>query len=165
MISNEKTIKVLVKKGLQKFGSLRFKSELNCIPLKNIDWKFKSENKVWITGIKGKVLVRGTRQFDKDKVEFANANLLKKPDGYYLKITCYLNKEDIKQINKNNTILGLDFGIKTNITTSEGKKIDISIKESDQLKSLQKKIQRQKKGSNNRYKTILKLRKAYQKQT
>lgn len=165
MISNEKTIRSLVKKGLQKFGSLKFKSELNCIPLKGMDWHFKSDNKIKIMGVSGKVLVYGTKQFDKDKVEFANANLLNKPNGYYLKITCYLNKEDLKQHKKNDKILGLDFGIKTNITTSEGEKINISIKESDQLKALQKKLQRQKKGSNNRYKTIKKLKIAYQKQT
>lgn len=35
MISNEKTIRSLVKKGLQKHGNLKFKSELNCIPLTN----------------------------------------------------------------------------------------------------------------------------------
>lgn len=165
MISNEKTIRTLVKKGLQKFGSLKFKSELNCIPLKGMDWHFKSDNKIKIMGVSGKVLVHGTKQFDKDKVEFANANLLKKPNCYYLKITCYLNKEDLKQQKKTDKNLGLDFGIKTNITTSEGEKIDISVKESDQLKALQKKLQRQKKGSNNRYKTIKKLKIAYQKQS
>ena len=35
MISNEKTIKNLIKKGLQKHGGLKFKSELTCIPLTN----------------------------------------------------------------------------------------------------------------------------------
>jgi len=59
MISNEKTIRTLVKKGIQKHGSLKFKSELSCIPLKGMDWKFKSFNKVWIMGVKGSVLVRG----------------------------------------------------------------------------------------------------------
>ena len=34
MISNQKTIISLVKKGIQKYGNLQFKSELNCIPLK-----------------------------------------------------------------------------------------------------------------------------------
>ena len=93
MISNQKAIISLVKRGIQTHGNLKFKSELNYIPLKNIDWKFKSENKVWITGIKGKLLVRGTNQFNKDEVEFANANLIRKPDGYYLKITTYIDKE------------------------------------------------------------------------
>ena len=60
MISNEKTIRSLVKKGLQKHGGLKFKSELNCIPLKNMDWSFKSVNKVKLMGVTGKVLVRGT---------------------------------------------------------------------------------------------------------
>jgi len=165
MISNEKTIRALVKRGLQTHGSLKFKSELNCIPLKTGDWKFKSENKIKVMGISGKLLVRGINQFDKDKVEFANANLLRKPDGYYLKITCYINKEDLNKENKIEKEIGLDFGIKTNITTSEGKKVDISIEESDQLKLLQQKMQRQKKGSNNRYKTLKRLRIAYQKQS
>ena len=50
MISNEKTIMTLVKKGLQKHGNLKFKSELNCIPLKQYGttYKFKSFNKVKI---------------------------------------------------------------------------------------------------------------------
>lgn len=165
MISNEKTIRALIKKGLQTHGSLKFKSELNCIPLKSGDWKFKSENKIKVMGISGKLLVRGIKQFDKDKVEFANANLLRKPDGYYLKITCFINKKDLNKENKIKKEIGLDFGIKTNITTSEGEKVDISIEESDQLKVLQKKLQRQKKGSNNRYKTLKRLRIAYQKQT
>ena len=59
MISNEKTIRTLVKKGLQKHGNLKFKSELSCVPLKGMDWKFKSMQKVWIMGVKGQILVRG----------------------------------------------------------------------------------------------------------
>lgn len=59
MISNEKTVRSLVKKGLQKHGSLKFKSELNCIPLKGMDWKFTSANKIYLMGVKGRMLVRG----------------------------------------------------------------------------------------------------------
>lgn len=95
MISNEKTIKTLVKNGLQTHGSLKFKSELNCIPLKGMDWNFKSENKLKIMGISGRVLVRGTKQFDRNNTEFANANLIKKLNGYYLKITAYSDKTNI----------------------------------------------------------------------
>lgn len=164
MISNEKTIRALVKKGLQKHGSLKFKSELNCIPLKNMDWKFKSANKVWIMGIKGKILVRGTKQFP-DNCEFANANLLKKPNGYYLKITTYINNEDIEETKTNGKEIGLDFGIKNNITTSEGEKLNISVRESDRLKKLQRELHRRVKGSKNRNKTIKLIRKAYQRQT
>jgi putative transposase len=162
MISNEKTIQTMFKRKFQeKYSSLKFKSEINCIPLKQYknSYVFKSFNKVKIAGISGKILVRGTKQIPAD-AEFANANLIHKPDGYYLKVTCYLSKGSIKQ-KQNNKELGLDFGIKTSITTSDSKKIDISIQESEHLKKLQKNLQRKIKGSKNRYKNILAIRKAY----
>ena len=162
MISNEKTIRALVKKGLQKYGSLQFKSELDCIPLKNTDWSFKSTRKVWIMGIKGQLLVRGVDQWN-GEVEFANANLLKKPNGYYLKVTAYIDKGKEKKQKKNGKEIGLDFGVKTAITTSEGEKIEVQVRESDQLKKLQKEMFRRQKGSNNRRQTIKKINKAYQK--
>lgn len=95
--------------------------------------------------------------------EYANASLLKKPDGYYLKVTSYINKNKMPKTMTNGREIGLDFGIKTNITTSEGEKFDVSVEESERLKKLQRKISRQKKGSNNRYKTIKKIRREYQK--
>lgn len=95
--------------------------------------------------------------------EFANANLIHKPDGFYLYVTTYVSKDNFKSKQTNGKDIGLDFGIKTNITTSEGEKIGISIGESDQVKALQRKLERQRKGSNNRYKTIKKLRVSYQK--
>ena len=162
MISNEKTIRSLVKKGLQKHGGLKFKSELNCIPLKNMDWSFKSANKVKLMGVTGKILVRGVDQIPKG-CEFANANLLKKPDGFYLKVTCYQNKEDVEEQETNGKEIGLDFGIKTNITTSEGEKLDVSVQESDRLKMLQREMQRRVKGSKNRNKTIKLIQREYQK--
>lgn len=160
MISNEKTIKTLIAKGLQKHGSLQFKSELDCIPLKNIDWRIKPNSRIRVSGIKKALLVHGMKQLPKD-CEFANANLIKKSDGYYLKVTAYIDKEKEKKQNKNGKEIGLDFGVKTSITTSEGDKIDISIGESDQTKALQRKLERQAKGSNNRWKTIKKLRVSY----
>lgn len=164
MISNQKTIISLVKRGFQKYGNLQFKSELNCIPLKQYgnSYVFKSFNKVRISGISGKLLVRTGNQLQ-NVDELANANLIKKPDGYYLKVTAYINKENFKEKPSNGKEIGLDFGIKTNITTSEGEKIDISVEESDRLKKLQKELFRRTKGSNNRYKTIKKIQREYQK--
>ena len=164
MISNEKTIASLVKNKFQKFGQLQFKSELNCIPLKQYgnSYVFKSFNKVRISGISGKLLVRTGNQLQ-NVDELANANLIKKPDGYYLKVTAYINKENFKEKPSSGKEIGLDFGIKTNITTSEGEKLDISIEESERLKKLQKQLFRKIKGSNNRYKTIKKIQREYQK--
>lgn len=90
---------------------------------------------------------------------------MKKPNGYYLKITTYINKKDIEETKTNGKEIGLDFGIKNNITTSEGEKLDISVRESDRLKKLQRELHRRVKGSKNRNKTIKLIRKAYQKQT
>ena len=164
MISNEKTIIRLVKNKKQKHGNLRFKSELTCIPLKQygITYKFKSQNKIKIQGIHDDIRINGGKQLEFVD-EFANANLIQKPNGYYIQITTYTNKskENNKQ-NNNNKEVGLDFGIKTNITTSEGEKIDVSVEESERLKKLQREMFRRTKGSNNRYKTIRLLKKEYQ---
>ena len=55
----------------------------------------------------------------------------------------------------------MDFGIKSNITTSEGEKIDVSIGESGRLKKLQRQLSRRVKGSNNRHKTINLIQREY----
>lgn len=164
MISNQKTIISLVKKGLQKHGNLQFKSELNCIPLKQygISYKFKSFNKIKIQGISGNVLIRTGNQLQ-NVDELANANLIKRPDGYYLKVTTYINKENFKTQKTNGKEIGLDFGIKTNITTSDGEKLDVYVEESERLKKLQKQLFNKVKGSNNRYKTIKSIQREYQK--
>ena len=93
--------------------------------------------------------------------ELANANLVKKADGYYLKVTCFINKENFHEQPKNGKEIGLDFGIKTNLTTSEGEKLDVSIGESDRLKRLQREMFRRVKGSNNRHKTIKLIQREY----
>lgn len=53
-----------------------------------------------------------------------------------MKVTAYINKENFKEITTNGKEIGLDFGIKTNITTSEGEKLDVYVEESDRLKRL-----------------------------
>lgn len=128
MISNEKTIKQLVWKRHQKYGRLKFKSEVNCIPLKQYknSYVFKSFHKVRISGISGKLFVNGTQQFlGFANVEIANANLVRRANGYFLYITTFWNRKDLKQIKRNGQDLGIDFGCQTNLTLSNGKKIDI----------------------------------------
>ena len=161
---NERAIASLVKNKFQKHGQLQFKSELNYIPLKQYGntYVFKSFNKVRVSGVSGRLLVKTGGQLQVAD-ELANANLIKKPDGYYLKVTCFINKENFKEQKKNGKEIGLDFGIKTNITTSEGEKLDVSVEENDRLKKLQKQMFRKIKGSNNRHKTIMLIQREYQK--
>ena len=59
--------------------------------------------------------------------------------------------------------IGLDFGIKSSITTSEGEKLDVCVEESERLKKLQRELFRRVKGSNNRHKTIKLIQREYQK--
>lgn len=162
MMQNEKTIASLIKNGHQIHGSLQFKSELTCIPLRQykMNYEFKSCNKVRIQGIRGQILVRGGDQL-RNVDELANANLIKRADGYYLKVTTFTNKENFKEKPKNGKEIGLDFGIKTNLTTSEGEKVDVTVGESDRLKKLQREMFRRQKGSNNRCKTINLIQREY----
>ena len=80
-----------------------------------------------------------------------------------MKVTAFINKENFKAQKKNGKEIGLDFGIKTNLTTSEGEKLDVSIEESERLKKLQRELFRRVKGSNNRHKTIKLIQREYQK--
>ena len=85
--------------------------------------------------------------------------------GVHLKVTCYVNKEKLRGASSNGREIGLDFGIHTNITTSEGEKLDVSVEESERLKRLQRKLSRQEKGSNGRYRTVRSIQRQYLKLT
>ena len=56
-------------------------------------------------------------------------------------------KNEEKKDTENKPDIGIDFGIKTAITTSQGEKFDISVREQERLKGLQRKLARQLKGS------------------
>jgi putative transposase len=153
------------KKG-RKIGKLKFKSSYNSIELAQykMTHQITGRNRFRINGIKTSLFVRGLDQITPE-YEFANAKLVRKPSGIYIKLTAYKFiglKEDTKS---RGTIkeVGLDYGIKTNITTSDGEKFNISVEETDRLKRLQRRIFKAKKGSNNRWKLRLKLQKEYEK--
>ena len=59
----------------------------------------------------------------------------------------------------------IDMGIKTTITTSDGKKYQVLIGESERIKKCQRLLARRKKGSNNRYKARKLLQRAYHRLT
>ena len=76
-------------------------------------------------------------------------------------MTCYIDKEQEQDIEYTNDIIGLDLGVKTTITTSNGDKVNVLVRESDTLKKLQRKLARQQKRSNSWYKTKSLIRKQY----
>jgi len=149
------------KKLGNKVGRLKFKSRIECIDLSQYGTthKITGRNRVKINGIKRPLIVRGLKQIT-DEHTLGKACLIQKASGYYIKITCFKNKE--KEVNYEKD-LGLDMGIKTTVHTSEDKSYSISFAENQRLKRLQRKILRNsKKNSNNRYKLRQKLQKEYE---
>ena len=158
-------------------GKLKFRSEYNSISLSqynNTHWivaqkdgnkNGKYKNTVHIAGIKRPIRAFGMEQIP-PSAEFSSAKLIKRPSGVYLALTCFVpnntTSNSIENINASNAI-GIDFGIKTTITTSSGEKFDISIRESERLIGLQRKLSRQKKGSKSRYNTRLLIQREYEK--
>ena len=152
-------------KGI-KVGRLKFKSDYRNIPLKQNGITFKvlkDKNRIKLQGLKKPVRILGLHQLP-ENCDIAKAELIKKPDGYYINLTCYINKEVEKQKQKKiSKPIGIDFGIKHQLTLSNGIKINYSVEETKRLKKLQKKLSKQQKGSKNYQKTKQKIRKEHQK--
>ena len=160
LITNIRSLNRAKTKGL-KVGALKFISEYKSINLKqaNISYKIVSKNKIKIQGIKKPINVNGLEQILKlQKYDLSNAKLINKGLDYYIAITVYIPKQPI---NKPTEKIGIDMGCETSFALSNGEKLNFRFKESEYVKYLQRKISRCKKGSKNRYKLRLKLRKSY----
>jgi len=139
------------KEKQNKVGKLKFKSKVFELPLiqygKTYYLNFET-NRLYLQKLKKKVRILGLHQIP-EKAEFANAKLLKKPSGFYLATTVFLKENPTTYKTKKGIIkqkivaafdkpLGIDFGIKTQLTFSTGMKITYKIKESEKLKKLQR---------------------------
>lgn len=162
-VSSIKSIKTRKKKSKKFSGKLKFKSKVNSIPLKQFDvtYKFLGINYVKLQGFKKAFKALGLKQIPKN-AEFANANLVRKPSGYYLKVTCFLPKE--KKIFSEEAV-GIDFGIKTSLTLSNEEKIDVCFPVSQKTRKLQRLVKNKKKNSSNRYKHQNKINKSIERTT
>ena len=160
------SLKKAKEKG-RKVGKLQFKSDVRSILVKQYGTTYKisgDRNRVKIQGIKKKFRVLGLHQLPKE-CEIANGLLVKKPSGYYLYITCYLPKEEtLKEIKRKQTkqIVGIDLGIKHQLTLSTGEKFSWYIPETERLKRLQRELAKKEKGSRNYLKTKRKLQKEWE---
>lgn len=159
--SDLKSLNARKNKGY-KVGKLNFVRSINSINLQQLgttyDLNFE-KSKARIQSI-GWVKVRGLKQLDGFK-ELANAKLLQKPDGFYLAVTAYFPKNSKSSDFTRNSKIGIDMGVATHVTLSDGRKFNSTVQETDRLKRLQRKLSRQIKGSKNRLKTISKIKKEY----
>ncbi len=158
IIDSIKGLSVLKKKGFQ-VGRIKHTKNIDSIPLPQFKNTWNIQNgRIRIQGLKKTLPVSGLDQIP-ENAEFANAILFKKASGYYLHVTAYLPKTERIPTGRD---VGLDFGIKDNIVTSDGEKFNIKIPESKKLKSLQKRFSKKAKGSKQRRKVNLKVKKEYE---
>ena len=149
-----------------KVGKLKFVSDYKSLDLKQHGntYRFKSASKLKIQNIPGYLRVSGWKQLEWAD-ELANAKLLNKPDGYYLAVTCYRAKTKQEEGFHADTVVGVDMGVATHLTLSNGVKVNASVQEIERLKRLQRKLSRQVKGSKNHWKTKTLIQREYQKMT
>ena len=151
------------KKGI-KIGALKFKSEVNCIPIITGFTQILDGCRITIPGFR-KLRVHGLNQLHQfEKFELADAKLIRKASGYYVKISVMLPKEKRIPTGRN---VGLDFGIKDSITTSYCDKYKCNVRETDRLKFLSRKLNRRgkkknEKGSKLYYRCLRQLRREYE---
>jgi transposase len=148
------------KKNGRKVGALHFRRTCNCIPLKTGMLKIISSKQVSIPSFR-KLTVYGIEQFNTLNYEVADAKLIRKSSGFYIKISVMIYKNGIKRVSTGKSV-GLDFGIKDNITTSDGEKFNCSVQESDYLKFLSRKLAKKQKGSKRYYRTLSQVQKEYE---
>ena len=146
------------KKG-QKVGRLKFKKKVQSIPLKQYQNTYKIEfsNKIHIQNLTGWIKVRGLKQLPKD-AEFASAVLLWKQGDFYLHVTVYTAKQEKHVPEKS---IGLDLGIKHQLTLSAGIVVDYAIKMPKNLRRLYRILARKAKGSKNSLKVRTKIQKRF----
>jgi putative transposase len=149
------------KKG-RKVGKLKFKSEVNCIPILTGPWlKIQKDKRITIPGFP-KLKVYGMKQLKKySDYELADDKFLRKASGFYVHVTIMIPKNSIKRKPTHKEV-GLDFGITDNITTSDGDKYNFSKRESEYLKFLQKQLHRKQKDSKRYWRLRNQIQKEYE---
>lgn len=124
---------------------LSFVSEVNSVSFRQFgnSWKFNG-TKIKLAGLKKPLKVFGLEQLNIDGIEFANARLIQKPNGWYIHVTCYVPKKEHKH---NYKTVGVDFGCETSFTTyveetNESRKLNYCFEQSENEKRIQRKLSR-----------------------
>ena len=158
-----KSLKASKSRG-RRVGRLKFVSQVNSIELKQYKTTYRFSNngkRVRIQKIPGYMRILGYEQLQ--GYEIANAKLIQKPSGFYLFVTAFKETALIEDNFPVGTALGADFGVIDNIVLSNGEKFNAYVEEPDRLKRLQKKLNRQQKGSNGYAKTCHLIKREYEK--
>jgi putative transposase len=149
----------------RKVGRLKFKSAINSIPLKQCGntYCILNDKYLRIQGIRQHLRVNGLGQIPAGS-ELANATLIHRHGDYYVAITTYQEKgQKASPPSPPVKTVGIDFGLKTQLTLSDGITIRyiIPLSLSKRLRRLHQQLSRQQYRSNNWYHTRRQLEKAY----
>ncbi|PTQ55043.1 MAG: transposase, IS605 OrfB [Candidatus Carbobacillus altaicus] len=153
-----------LKQNGHKVGRLKPKKFVNSVPLKQYGVTYSldfARNRVRIQKL-GSFRVLGLHQIPPD-AEIASAVLVGRPSGYYIHVTAYLSTTFANSSCKLGEDIGVDFGVDSKFTLSNGIKIDFELHETPRLKQLQRKLAKSEKGSKNRRKIRHLLRREYEK--
>lgn len=164
MSSSIKTLNTLKKKG-RKVGALKFISEYTSIGLKQYTKTHKFDfqrNRVHIQNIPGWVRVHGLKQIPHN-AEIADAKLIKRASGYYVKVTTFMGKNPVDEQEPLTTVVGVDMGVATSLTLSNGYEFSAYVEEPERLRRLQRRLSRQSRSSNAYGKTRNQLGREYEK--
>ncbi len=148
-----------LKSNGHKIGKLKFKSEVQSIPLKQYGntYELLDKNHIRIQGIKQKIKVRGLKQIPAG-VDIANGILLCRHGDYYLSVTTYQTKKE-KSVPKGQ--IGIDFGLARQMTLTNGIGIQYFIPVTGKLRKLYRQLSKQEEHSSNWNKKRTKINKEY----
>lgn len=147
---------------LRQEGFPKFKKFSRSVEYKTSGWKLSEDRKYLTitdkTGV-GKLKLVGTIDLHFYQIsQIKRIRLLKKADGYYAQFC--INQDRLETIEPSNSSIGLDVGLESFYTDSNGEKIEnprFLRKSEKKLKKLQRRLSKTKKGSNNRKKALNKL--------
>jgi putative transposase len=165
LFNSMSSLKALKEKGF-KIGRLKFKGKIDSIPLKQFNNTFyidQQNNTIRLQGMKQNLKCYGLEQLPKD-AEIANATLVRKVEDFYLHITTFQDK--VEQVIPDASV-GIDFGCQTQLTFSNGVKVEFQVPPSKRLRRLDRKIMRRGKTSTskNKWKDKIKRQKEYERTT
>jgi putative transposase len=151
------------KRGFPKFKNKNSKQSFSMSQLNKIDW----DNNYAIFCKIGKIKAKFHRKFEGD---IMGATISKNCSNQYFVVYKVRENKELPKLKKvkEKTTIGIDLGIKTFATISDGRKIDnpkFLRNSEERLKVLARRLSKKKKGSNNRKKAKLKVAKLHNKIT
>lgn len=149
-----------LKENGHKVGKLQYVKTVDSIPYNQLgnDFDVNLETRMIKIQKIGWLKVHGLSQLPQD-AEIATGVLLNTPRGYVFHLTYYTPVKEYSYTP--GTVIGIDFGVKTFLTMSNGNEYINSVPLTPRLKNLQRKLSRQQKGSNNYIKTLCAIQKCY----